>query len=290
VIKGLVINRFSSTGINISASLGTGNKVEGNFIGTDPTGTTAQAFGQFNGVASTLGVDNTIGGASNEARNVISGNTNNGVFLSGSSPSKVEGNYIGTQKDGTSALGNGYGVLLNSNNNTVGDPNASLSNVIAFNARDGVIANLFTGNRILSNSIHSNGDLGINLPGETEDAKGVTANDKKDPDTGANNLQNYPDLASATTSGGQTTITGKLNSRPRTNFTIQFFSSPQEDPSGFGEGKTFLGQQTVKTSRKGNGSFSFIVPLPMGENVVTATATNETTGDTSEFSKAITAS
>jgi hypothetical protein len=50
-------------------------------------------------------------------------------------------------------------------------------------------------------------------------------NDPKDPDTGANRLQNFPVLASATTSGNETTVKGKLNSRPERKFTVQFFSN-----------------------------------------------------------------
>jgi titin len=91
---------------------------------------------------------------------------------------------------------------------------------------------------------------------------------------------------SVTTSTG-TTIRGKLNSRPGKTFVIQFFSSPAADPSGHGEGKTFLGQKRVKPSRKGKSAFSFITILPPGESVVTATATNRVTGDTSEFSEAV---
>jgi hypothetical protein len=61
---------------------------------------------------------------------------------------------------------------------------------------------------------------------------------------------------------GETTITGTLNSTPSTKlgkrtFTTQLFSSPAADPSGFGEGKTFLGQIQVTTNRQGNASFSF---------------------------------
>ena len=132
-----------------------------------------------------------------------------------------------------------------------------------------------------------------------EPTPGVTKNDLKDRDTGANHLQNFPVLSSATSSGNQTTITGKLNSTPRKSFTIQFFTSPEKDPSGFGEGKEFLDNRTVKTSREGSRSFSVTFTLSrdlQGERV-TATATrlvpdpsDPTTlllTDTSEFSAAM---
>jgi hypothetical protein len=93
-------------------------------------------------------------------------------------------------------------------------------------------------------------------------------------------------LSSATLPGGQVTLLGKLNSRPRKTFTIQFFSGPAADPSGFGEGKTFLGEIQVKTNRKGNGSFGTtfcpLQPVSPGEKIA-VTVTDNLTGDTSEF-------
>jgi hypothetical protein len=55
---------------------------------------------------------------------------------------------------------------------------------------------------------------------------GNTENDENDPDTGPNSLQNKPELTTAETSGGKTTIEGKLNSRPNRTFVIRFFSNP----------------------------------------------------------------
>src|SRR5439155_23562524 len=87
----------------------------------------------------------------------------------------------------------------------------------------GVLVNGGTGNSILGNSIFANGGLGINLG----DHDGVTENDlvPGDPDTGANNLQNFPVLTSAVTVGTTTTITGTFNSTPNHNFRIEFFTN-----------------------------------------------------------------
>jgi hypothetical protein len=98
--------------------------------------------------------------------------------------------------------------------------------------------------------------------------------------------------------GGFTLISGTLESTPSTRkkkitFIIQFFSSPSADsPSGYGEGKTFLGEIQVKTDRQGKvksdtGTFGFapFQTVPVGQ-FITATATNKKTGDTSEFSEA----
>ena len=288
VVKGLVIHRFRWEGISI-ASGSTGNKIQGNFIGTDPSGTvdvgngTAPAGAVPKSGVTVYGTNNTIGGASPEARNLISGNDDGGVAITGSSGgrgNKIQGNLIGTDRNGSDAL------LLGNTDHGV---------ALVFGT---------TGNRILSNTIFSNNGLGIDLVGGFEDANDVTANDGDDPntskpdpdkDTGPNNLQNYPLLTSAQVFeelfGDTTTITGELTSTPSTRkkkrtFTIQFFSSPSADASGFGEGKTFIGQVQVTTNRQGNASFSFTVNQDLTGQYVTATATNNRTGDTSEFSQA----
>jgi hypothetical protein len=171
---------------------------------------------------------------------------------------------------------------LGGSGNTIGG-NGAARNTIAFNGQDGVTVAGGTGNSILNNSIHSNLGLGINLSND-----GVTPNDRDDPDTGPNTLQNFPAISSAVTSGGSTTVKGNLNSIPNRTFTIQFFSSlpALADPSGFGEGKTFIAQRSVTTNRNGNAPFEFVPKqsVPVG-NKVTATATNGG-GSTSEFSRA----
>lgn len=303
VIRGLVINHGFFFGIFLNG--GKGYRVEGNFIGTDPSGTTAEGNGD--GVSIDGGANNsTIGGTSSADRNLISGNSGDGIDVTSPGSNKIEGNLIGTKADGTSALRNDrVGINVIGPSNTIGDSDPSdgatnAANTIAFNTGTGVYISesQSVGNRILSNSIYSNGKLGIDLTGGTEDANGVTANDPKDPDTGPNNLQNYPDITSAQvfhdaiTHSYTTFINTTLNSTPSTKkkkrtFIIQFFSNPEADPSGYGEGKTFLGQIEKKTDRQGDtGPFTFSVSRDLSNQYVTATATNKKTGDTSEFSNA----
>ena len=288
VIKGLVINRFGERGVLVS---GTGNVVEGNFIGTDPSGRVDRGNTD-NGVEITQS-NNTIGGASSDKRNLVSGNNGNGVTTNGNdvANNKVEGNLIGTGKDGAVPLGNaGSGVRMASggDNNAVGGATSGAANTIAFNQANGVEIlfgedgnNESTGNRILRNSIFSNAGLGIDLGDD-----GFTANDPGDPDIGPNNLQNFPDLFFATASSSSTFVFGTLNSAPNSTFTIQFFANSQKDPSGFGEGQKFLGEKIVSTNANGNASFFFGAPVavPIG-NFATATAT-DSNGNTSEFSEA----
>ena len=215
-------------------------------------------------------------------RNIISGNLGSGI--SGGSyygNAVIQGNYIGTDITGTLPLGNGnHGVLATATGAQIGDgATPGSGNVIAFNTHNGIAVTGDLGNPISRNGIFSNGGLGIDLGNN-----GVTPNDAGDPDTGPNNLQNFPVLTSALFGGGSTTIGGTLNSMANTAFRVEFFSNASCDPSGHGEGQTFLGFTTVTTDGSGNGSFnSLTFPVPPGQAVITATATDPA-GNTSEFS------
>ena len=134
------------------------------------------------------------------------------------------------------------------------------------------------GNRILSNSIFSNVELGIDLLAGGN--RGPTANDTGDIDTGPNGLQNKPVLSSAKkVTRTKTVIEGGLNSTPSKTFAVQFFSNP----TGTSEGKKLLGQKSVTTDAGGDVSFSFSTKkkVSLGQAIM-ATATGAE--GTSEFS------
>ena len=290
----------------------TGNLVQGNYIGTDVTGTSALR-NSFDGVRiSDQASNNVVGGTSPGAGNLISGNAGAGVNITqsdaGGMPSSgpttgnlVQGNFIGTDVTGTAALPHGDGgqgnlrggvtIVDGASNNTIGGTVTGAGNIIAFNnsafgfggggGGGGIVVESGTGNTILSNSIFSNVGLGIDLVGD-----GVTANDLGDGDTGANDLQNFPVLASVYK--GSTIIEGTLNSTPSTTFTLEFFSNSACDPSGHGEGESLLGATMVTTDGSGDASFlvTFSTTLPTG-TVITATATDPG-NNTSEFSQCAT--
>ena len=287
VVRGLVINRYLN-GIFVDGLGGaTGVRIEGNFIGTDATGTTTDPDGAPNsgdelgngqrGIGITNGAsNNTVGGAAPAARNLISGNVLDGLSIQGNAAcntinNKVEGNLIGTSKDATSPLGttlNGVSIFNSSGNTVGGAPSAGAANTIAFGRGEGIRAtgSCSTGNRILGNSIFSNARLGIDLV------------------SGANNLQSSPAIASARTSNTKgTTVKGTLESTPGQAFTMQFFSNPSSTKE---EGKTFVGEKTfIDDDGDGVVTFAFKPSRKVKPNLfVTATATNEATGDTSEFS------
>jgi hypothetical protein len=299
-IRGLVINGFkedvsgnSGQAIGFfNLAVNTNNVVEGNFIGTDADGITASSRNDGDGVIinSPNCTGNTIGGATPTARNLIAGNGEQGVEISASDANTVRGNLIGTNKNGTNTpndLGNVQdGVRMGSSSR-----NVVTDNVVAFNGdashndngvevfKSGTATP--AGNRILSNSIFSNQALGIDLNDTTGPSPGDPEGreqDSKDQDTGPNNLQNFPVITSAASTGTTTTVAGTLNSKPRKTFTIQLFSNPLLT----NEGKTFFGQVIVKTNRKGKASFSSFGPAVAQNDEITATATGA--DGTSEFS------
>ena len=249
-----VIAGNANMGIGIVFPAAEGNTVQGNFIGTDVTGDVALP-NDGHGIVINQAANNLVGGATSAARNLISANGLSGIdIVNTNGPNFVQGNFIGTAVDGTSPLGNGsHGVFIGpivrppASNSTVGGMTAGTGNIIAHNNSDGVFVESGTGNAILGNSIFSNDGLGIDLSTD-----GVTFNDIDDPDTGANNLQNYPVLDSATITGtGMMTISGSLNSTSSSDFRVAFLSNSACDPSGYGEGERYLGFVTSTTDVAG---------------------------------------
>ncbi len=285
-----VISGNTDKGVLLHADA-SGNTVSANIIGLDATGTIAVQNG--NHGIDVEGDSNTIGGTTTEERNIISNNVNNGVEIDGDN-NVVVGNYIGTDITGTLDRGNtkvGVYIGAGASGNMIGGTLAEESNTIAFNDGRGIRGDAAagTGNAFLRNAIFSNGDLGIDLTGGTENGFDVTANDSGDADTGANNLQNFPVLTSAQTTGTQITIVGTLNSSANSYYRIEFFSSATQDGSGHGEAETYLGFVNVATDGSGDASFNTTLTASVASGAyVTATATKSvntysTFTDTSEF-------
>ena len=276
-----VISGNTSRGIEFF--LGFANIIRGNYIGTDKTG----QFAIPNGTGIQIFCNSAIiGGPTAAEGNVISGNL--GLAWSSTAPttsSRTTASVWGPTA--LTPLGNRRGAYLN---NSLGFSPAPgnhhvTGNIIAHNTVDGLSifpnANAPIGNRFLGNSIHSNGELGINL--EYDD--GVTENDTGDTDTGSNNLQNFPVLTSAISNGAGTTILGTLNSHASSSYRIEFFSNAVNTR----QGRTLLGIQNVTTNAAGDATINATVAgiCYFGE-FVTATATrNVAPLDTSEFSAAV---
>jgi hypothetical protein len=223
------------------------NVVEGNLIGTAADG--VALLPNDTGVSISASSDNML------SANVISGNSGAGVLISsdGADDNRLEGNWIGTDAAGLLDLGNGgSGVEIDGGDqNHVGDP----GNTIAHNGGDGVTVVTGAGNAIRKNSIHDNDALGIDLG-----ADGTTPNDDLDADSGPNQLQNGPEIESAT----DTTVDWELESEPGTDYRLDFFAGDVCDPSGSGEAQTYLDSITVTTNNNGDVDGSTVTALPAG--------------------------
>lgn len=146
-VMGLAINRFLVEGIKLSSAA---NVIQGNFIGTDPSGLLARGNSGDGILVTSQG--NLIGGTTVAARNVISGNGQAGILLSGSGATgnTIAGNFIGTDMRGTNALANSTnGVQLNLAPANIIGP----SNVISGNTQIGIF---ISGNGANSNTISGN--------------------------------------------------------------------------------------------------------------------------------------
>lgn len=253
---------------------GGGNTVLNCLIGTDATGSRAVPNGT--GMTGAAGIallspGNVIGGTAAGARNVISGNRGYGVLLDGRN-NTVTGNFIGTGGSSSMAIPNQLDGVYVAGGQFANATGEIRENTIANNVGDGVDAG-YNAIAILSNRIYANGGLGIER-GEV----GVTAND---PTGFRTRPPSFPLLQTSTMSFlGGTTIFGQITQRPATPITLQFFYSTTCDPSGNGEGASYIGSITV------NGGtptfFQFTTPSIFFKGSFTATAT--TAHGTSEFS------
>jgi trimeric autotransporter adhesin len=262
-------NAISANGASGVAIVGTAHNVtvSNSYIGTDITGL-AQRGNSDDGVSIGPGsYSNTVGSADPKLITVISGNSDNGIAMTGTTGNTVINSYIGTDASGLLPLGNGAnGIYLSgSSKNTIGHTSSGgLPNIIAFNTANGVFVESGNRNGISQNSIYDN-SLGIQLG------------------AGANNNQAAPVLLSVTTRPQEIQVYGTLTSTPKTTFTLEFFASDADD----GSGRIYLGSLTVKTDSNGYAAFTFFGDAPpAAASFITATATDPN-NNTSEFSAAI---
>jgi hypothetical protein len=250
-----LISGNDAYGVTIYGSLTDGNTVSGNYIGTDKDGS-SDLGNAYHGVYIFAGAqNNVIGGDTPGESNLISGNDQNGVQISGfeTDGNTVSGNYIGTDATGLIDRGNSQdGVYIEggAEDNTIGGDTPGESNIIAFNGLDGVEVHgaATTGNTITQNSIHSNASLGIDLH------------------DGGNNLYPVPTVSSV---DGCFTVSGTAAAGDM----VEVFTGPDE------EGKRYLASDLAET-----GDWQVVGPFNF-DTYVTATAT-DASGNTSKFSTA----
>ncbi len=173
-IRGLTIDGFfGGAGVRISGADASNNWVDGDFLGTDPTGAQAKANnvgveidgGAGHNLIGTKGGDR-AGTADGDEGNVISGNNGQGIQLTDSSNDVITGNRIGTDLTGAFAVrnvGNGIELDAGSIKNTIGGTGANAGNVISGNAYNGI---WFNGDGPTDDVIQGN-LVGTNITGTT---------------------------------------------------------------------------------------------------------------------------
>ena len=242
------------------------NTVESNTIGTNAShlpdfGVGNQGISTFDGACLSGGGSNGAGRVNHIFGNFVANSQLNGIAVD-SIQNTVLGNTV------TNTLG-GAAIETSSSGNIVG------GNSVHNNLHDGVQVDGGDADQILQNSIDSNGGKGIALI------------------NGGNHGQSFPVLASAAlTLNGSVRIKGTLTSNSPNGSRIEYFASPTCDPSGFGEGATFIGFSTQQAGAGGvvtidTGS-GLSAPVAPGE-AITATATIDFEESTSEFSACVTA-
>ena len=296
--EGNVVSGHNTAGILLvigqPGQLPDNNVIAGNFIGTSADGNTLLGNGRMGVFFIGGGTGNRIGTNSDDLsdsfeRNVISGNTEAGIFLDGDG-NVIAGNFIGINADGNAPLGNGDGIRVSgADNNRIGGTAVGAGNVIAFNTARGILIDgVGVGNAVLGNSIYGNGRIGIDLNAVNDTGNGVTPNDVSDTDSGPNNLQNFPVITNALAVGESSIVSGTLQSTPSANFRLEFFLSSTSDPSGYGEGQIYLGFASATADSSGRASFitEFSTVIPSVGQFISATATDPL-GNTSEFSASV---
>jgi hypothetical protein len=155
-VKSLVINGFGGSGLLLEGP--GGDRVIGNRIGTDLSGT--QAAGNGDGIQILNSAANTVGGLTQAERNIVSGNNRIGINLSGPGSvfNRVMGNNIGTDVTGQASVPNFQGVvILGAAQNLIGGVSPGMGNVISGNASAGI--------QIFNDATVFNGQPLFNPPG-----------------------------------------------------------------------------------------------------------------------------
>lgn len=269
-------------GVLMLATHANGSTVQNNYIGTSANGLAA--------APNQVGVQVT-GGHHTIRGNLISGNQSVGIELVGASAldNFIASNRIGVRSIvlclpicGAEDLPNiSHGIHAHGG---AGD-NAINANTIAWNGGAGVRLVDGQRNSLLSNSIHDNDGLGIDL-----DAAGVDAVDNDAASgsaTRANRGLNYPALSLAQGGARRGNLRTLFYSTNGT-YILQAFSSSSCDATGYGEGSTYMASALATIDNAGSGSNgSVIVDIPLAGNLAGRQLTvvaRDAQGNTSEFS------
>lgn len=287
LVSGNVFSGQPSEGLRIEGAGTSHNTIQGNYFGTDSTGTVAVPNGfagltVFGGASSNL-----LGGAFSSARNLISGNGSYGLVVGdpGSDCNTIVGNWMGLDAGGTNGLPNAFAnvALWNgASRNSIGSIALGEGNTIA-HSWIGVVLydDATTNNAIRGNAIFDHDGLGLDLNGD-----GVTTNHAH-AIPGPNAMQSYPVLTNAFANSQATTIAGFLSSNPDRHYWIDVYRNPVAHSSDHGEGQFYFGTAFAQTDANGAAYFSLVMDGDFEGHYFSATASDVVTGDTSEFSRTL---
>lgn len=131
--------------------------IQGNWVGVAPNGTTAAPVVNEAILLAAGSSGNLIGGATAAARNVVgSALVGIGLWDTGTTFNRVEGNFAGLGPNGSLALPltqSGILMATNSSGNTIGGTGLGVANLVANCGFEGIGVFKSTGNSILGNSI-----------------------------------------------------------------------------------------------------------------------------------------
>lgn len=204
-----------------------------NYIGTDSTGSTAVP----NGTGLRLAGPSDI-----TAGNVISGNTHDGLVLTGDGTSASD--RVGLDASGNPLGNGGVGVHVG-----IGAKGAVYGSVVADNGGAGVATD--TGGRVdvsAATTLHDNGGLAIDLGDD-----GVTADS-------AGSATNAPVITGRISNDANSDdeFDGTLDAKPLSTYTVNLYDDPTCDPSGHGEATKRIGFTTVHTDAGGHATFGIL--------------------------------
>jgi CSLREA domain-containing protein len=276
--EGNVISGNQHFGIYLQSA---NNVVQGNYIGTNASGTAALPNG--NGIQLDSAINNLIGGSSPGEGNLISGNVRGLSFFPASQGTLVLGNKIGSNASGTSAIPNnpqGVGAYVGSSGITFGGINPGEGNLILGNGTGLRLDHGVNDNAVIGNTITQNNGYGILRKFPDQGSHGFTFSRNSIFENSSLGIVIYnwapvvPSLAPPQLiSASKTSISG--TACPYCLVEV-FVADP--DPSGAGEGKTYL----TSVSADANGLFTASFPAVGFCQSLTATSTNSL-DNTSEF-------
>jgi len=153
-------------GVLVTGPGTSGNVVEGNYIGLGVDGLTAVP-NYWGLVCADGSTNNMLGGTMTGARNVISGNDDEGLRLTdpGTMANMVQGNFIGTDASGSNAVPNSFAgmtILNGATFNTIGGTTLTARNVISGNYIGVAIGNAGTSGNVVQGNL-----VGIGVDGRT---------------------------------------------------------------------------------------------------------------------------